>query len=68
MLIDTEKFVTGEELLKMLFTDAIRPTERWLYDMRRRRRVPYYKFGSLIFYDPIKVREHWTRTGVIRAA
>lgn len=68
MNIDTEKLVNGQQLLEIMFPPNARPSLRWLLDMRRRRRVPFYKLGHLVFYDPVKVREHWTRTGVVRAA
>lgn len=56
------QLVTGEELLRELFTAGSRPTLRWL-----RRQVNVYKsipcvqIGRFVRFDPARVRAHLER-------
>jgi len=68
MRLDTSKLVTAQELLNQLFAEHCRPKVRWLHEMKRKRRVPYYKIGHRVFFDPELVREYWQKKGIIRAA
>ena len=68
MKLDTSKLVSAQELLNLMFTDNCRPKVRWLHEMKRKRRVPYYKIGHRVYFDPDRVREYWERKRIIRAA
>jgi hypothetical protein len=50
------KLVDGERLLAALFDEQSRPSEYWLADQRKARRIPFKQVGRLIFYDVEQVR------------
>ena len=50
------QLVSGPVLLELLFASPCRPTLRWLRDQQKSGRIPYYKIGQLVFFDPVAVR------------
>lgn len=47
----------GPRLLEHLFPNpVVRPSLRWLTDQREKGRLPHYRIGRLIFFDPTQVR------------
>jgi hypothetical protein len=53
----SNRLVSGERLLQLLFDDASRPSPSWLRDQRARRAIPFLKVGQLVMFDPDRVRE-----------
>lgn len=49
--------VTGDDLLKLLFSSASRPNLDWLERERRRGAIPSIRINGNHWYDPIEVRE-----------
>ena len=50
--------VKAERCLQIVFPDKLsRPTVRWFWEQKIRRRIPYRKIGKLIFFDPVEVRK-----------
>jgi hypothetical protein len=67
MKIDTSKLVQGEALLEALFDEESRPRIRWLRSMQKKRIIPYFKIGHLVYFDVEKVREALARRNLIRS-
>lgn len=67
MILNTEKLMNGRQLLESLFSEECRPTERWLWTMRKERKVPFIKFGHFVLFDPLKVRAALERNCEVRA-
>lgn len=55
-VITEGQLVTGQVLLEILFAPRCRPTLRWLQTQRKAGRVPCFKIGQLVFFDPVAVR------------
>jgi hypothetical protein len=55
--MNTAKLIGADELLRELFTDASRPSLRWLRKMQSNRSVPFVKLGRRVFFDPEQVRD-----------
>jgi hypothetical protein len=51
------QFVSGDQLLQILFPPETRPTLRWLRDRQKKRDVPSVKLGRRVFFVPALVRE-----------
>jgi hypothetical protein len=50
-------FVTGEELLTIMFTAKSRPSIRWLKYQKAAGRVPFIRVAGKVWYDVDQVRE-----------
>ena len=48
MNIESQKLVDAEGLLKVLFDEESRPSVRWLWEMKKRRAIPFIQIGRLI--------------------
>lgn len=48
--------LNDEQLLKVLFDEASRPSPYWLRDQRTARKIPFVRMGRRIFYDLEDVR------------
>lgn len=67
MKIDTDKLVQGEALLTELFPNPkARPCLRTLRNWQYSKKVPYFKIGHLVFFDPVKVRQSLERHNLIK--
>lgn len=64
---DQPQLLSGRLLLEALFAPPCRPSLRWLQAQQKAGRIPYYKVGQLVFFDPVAVRaalkKAGTRTG-----
>lgn len=56
-------FIGGRELLEALWSPGCRPSEGWLKEQRRMRRIPFMKVGRKVFYDLEQVRRHLEERG-----
>ena len=59
------KLMTGEELLAELFTDAARPSMRWLRRQIRARNIPFVRLGRFIVFDIELVRTSLTNRNLV---
>ena len=63
--------VKAERCLEIVFPDKLsRPTVRWFWEQKIRRRIPSRKIGTLIFFDPVEVRkaiDEFCKIGVVRS-
>ncbi len=50
------KLVAAPELLNALFSDACRPSLRWLRTQTASRAIPHVRIGHLVFFDVEMVR------------
>ena len=53
-----EKLVSAEQLLRLLWDDASRPSLRWLREQQARRSIPFIKLGARVWFLPSEVRRH----------
>lgn len=67
MIINTNKLVSGQQLLADLFAEDIRPGLQWLRKMRKARIIPYLQIGGLVLYDTDAVRESLIKKNYIRS-
>lgn len=61
------ELLSGEELLGVLFSDAARPSLRWLRDQQKRKAIPFIRVGRLVFFDPVRVKEHLGKNHTVEA-
>lgn len=61
------KLVGAEELLKILWTEACRPSLRWLREQQKRRTIPFVKVGHLVFFDPPTVAAKLAKNATVKA-
>lgn len=62
------QFVDGEGLLAALYPqEGSRPSLRWLYRLRMKRRIPYVKIGSYVWYEVEKVAAALRKTGEVQS-
>ena len=59
------KLMTGEELLAELFTDAARPSMRWLRRQILARNIPFVRMGRFIYFDLELVRTAITNRNLV---
>ena len=60
---DQPQLLSGRLLLEALFAPPCRPSLRWLQAQQKAGRIPYYKVGQLVFFDPVAVRAALKKAG-----
>jgi hypothetical protein len=63
----TKGLIRARELLSALFEESSRPSIRWLHYQMQARNIPYYKIGSLVFFDLAAVREALNKSNKVEA-
>lgn len=67
MKLDTDKLVKADKLLEALFELTERPTLRTIRRWQYERKIPYYKIGNNVFFDPAQVREALNKKNLVRS-
>ena len=60
------KLVNAQELLNELFSDAARPSMRWLRSQTDARAIPFVRIGHLVFFDVEMVRAYLAERRLVR--
>jgi hypothetical protein len=53
-----DRFVSAEQLLKILWDECSRPSLRWLREQQARRTIPFIKIGARVWFQPDVVKSH----------
>jgi hypothetical protein len=54
----SDKLVSAEQLLALLWEENSRPSLRWLREQQARRTIPFIKIGARVWFQPSEVRGH----------
>ena len=58
------KLVNADQLLKVLFAAACRPSLRWLRSQTKAEAIPHVRIGHLVFFDVEVVRRSLAQRSV----